>query len=509
MIAIEVKSKSLLSIQEKWTMQQTIEVEHNAQREDYRARVMGCWLGKAVGGTLGMPFEGHDGPLNLEFYTPVPTEMLPNDDLDLQVVWACVLDRLSTVKVDRHILSQAWLDHVDFPWDEYGVAIRNLKNGLKAPLTGSFDNWFVNGMGAPIRSEIWACLAPGNPELAAAYAFEDACVDHGDDGIWGEVFLAALESAAFTESNPGRLIATALHFLPAESRTRRAVEDVQIWWQDCRDWQAVRSRVLEKHGHENFTDAPMNIAFTILGWLASEGDFSRAICIAVNCGKDTDCTGATVGALMGIIDPDCIPDRWLDPIGRSLVLSPGIRDLNAPATLDEFTEMVLDLSQRLDGRLPDAAVYEQSPDGLRISAEIAFAPDMPSTDEPPSLIDAKKLSLPGTVGALECDKFRDEVLLIRYHFHLPAPQRVRVLFNTVSESRIWLDGEYAFGRSGGVMAPSFHRVPSKQSCDADLSAGEHTLIAAVRRPTDRPAAEWVAGIGDAATMQWLPRAFVK
>ena len=40
----------------------------------YRKKVMGCWLGKAAGGTLGQPYEGCDGPLNLTYYNPVPTE---------------------------------------------------------------------------------------------------------------------------------------------------------------------------------------------------------------------------------------------------------------------------------------------------------------------------------------------------------------------------------------------------------------------------------------------------
>ena len=39
----------------------------------YRKKVLGCWLGKAVGGTLGAPIEGWDGPHHLEFYDPVPT----------------------------------------------------------------------------------------------------------------------------------------------------------------------------------------------------------------------------------------------------------------------------------------------------------------------------------------------------------------------------------------------------------------------------------------------------
>ena len=60
----------------------------------FRKKVMGCWLGKAVGGTLGQPYEGCDGPNDLTFYDPVPTDMVPNDDLDLQVLWSCVMDAM-------------------------------------------------------------------------------------------------------------------------------------------------------------------------------------------------------------------------------------------------------------------------------------------------------------------------------------------------------------------------------------------------------------------------------
>lgn len=69
----------------------------------YKDKIMGCWMGKAVGGTLGQTFEGLDGPLDATFYEPVPTEMVPNDDLDLQVLYACVLDKQEAPIVDRHV----------------------------------------------------------------------------------------------------------------------------------------------------------------------------------------------------------------------------------------------------------------------------------------------------------------------------------------------------------------------------------------------------------------------
>lgn len=477
---------------------------------DYRARVLGCWLGKAAGGTLGMPFEGQDGPLDVSFYSPVPTEMLPNDDLDLQVLWACVLDREDPVRVDRHVLARAWRENCGFPWDEYGVAKRNLAEGIAPPLSGSFDNWFTRGMGAAIRSEVWACLAPGDPALAAKYAYEDACVDHAGEGIWAEVFFAALQSAAFTRSDPDALLDGAEAALPEGSEVRRAVADTRLWWRESRDWRIVRAQILGRYGHENFTDIVMNVAFTVLGWLAGEGDFGRSICTANNCGKDTDCTAATVGALLGILDPHGIPDRWLAPIGRDLVLSPEIAGITAPETLDGLTDLILSLRARLGGRAPEASEDGPGrvpPPGLIVQAGFLDALPDPGSPAPALPPGHAPLTLPGTFAALPAGDFRGEVLLLRYTFRLDRPQDARVLFNTRGACRVWVDGAYAFGREGGRMAPSPHRVPPGQATDLALSAGEHVLQAALRRPAGGRDAEWVAAVGDAHTHQWLPGVF--
>lgn len=144
-------------------------------------------------------------------------------------------------------------------------------------------------------------IAPGVPALAAHYAFQDAIVDHaGGEGVWGEMFFAAIESAAFVVSDRDRLIAIGLDMIPSECRVARAVRDLLRWHAEGVDWQTARARILSVHGSDNFTDAPQNIAFTILGWLYGE-DFGDALLKAVNCGYDTDCTGATLGAIL---------DRW-------------------------------------------------------------------------------------------------------------------------------------------------------------------------------------------------------
>jgi hypothetical protein len=304
---------------------------------DYRRRVNACWLGKAVGGTLGSPVDGSDGPHDFSFYSTPPDAMLPNGGFDLQLLYAGVLAESDDVKVDRQVLAGAWRDHVDYPWDEYAVAKRNITLGLAPPLTGAFDNWFNSGLGAASRSEIWACLAPGNPEVAAAYAYEDACIDHAGDGIYAAIFLATLQSTAFTESDPDVLLETALRQLPTNSPLYSAITETQSWWTETGDWKAVRERILEHYGKPNYTDVTMNLAFVVLSWLAGEGDFGKTVCIAVNCGKASASNGASAGALFGILHPGGIPQDWIAPLAGGLTSD---TTGEAPATAENETAPV-------------------------------------------------------------------------------------------------------------------------------------------------------------------------
>ena len=162
-------------------------------REEYLDKMKGCWLGKCIGGTLGAPFEAHRNVQNLDYYTAdLSKGMLPNDDLDLQLVWLNAAERFKT-EITAEILSDYWLLGIIPNWAEYGVGKGNLRAGLLPPVSGKYNNRFKDSNGAWIRSEIWACLAPGHPEIAVKYAYEDACVDHADEGVYSEIFTRLFE----------------------------------------------------------------------------------------------------------------------------------------------------------------------------------------------------------------------------------------------------------------------------------------------------------------------------
>ena len=59
-----------------------IEINRNC----FRDKVMGCWLGKNAGGTLGEPLEGKFGDkqmFHIDWYPFLPEGGIPNDDLEL------------------------------------------------------------------------------------------------------------------------------------------------------------------------------------------------------------------------------------------------------------------------------------------------------------------------------------------------------------------------------------------------------------------------------------------
>jgi len=329
---------------------------------EFRDKVFACWLGKNIGGTLGMPFEAKTEPRDITFYTNLKAgEPAANDDLDLQLLWLKAMQDHDGV-VDARILGEYWIKHIPPNWNEYGVGKANMRRGLLPPLSGEYNNQkWKNSNGAWIRSEIWACLFPGQPALAAKYAREDACVDHAQtEGTYAEIFTAVIESAAFVEPDRDKLIALGLSMIPSDSRLARAVNTVLKAKADGKDWKAARERVIQDTYDMGWFQAPLNVGFTVLGWIYGENDFGKSICIAVGCGDDTDCTGATLGSILGILHgTQGIPKKWSDPIGLSIKTC-AVTGFDNPPDLNALTDQTLAMNRRLQAKwnLPVALAKE-------------------------------------------------------------------------------------------------------------------------------------------------------
>ena len=345
----------------------------NLTFREYKAKLNGCWLGKNIGGILGAPFEGTRGVRNIDFYAQnLSGEPPANDDLDLQLVWLNAVEEHGR-HVNASILGDYWLTYIVPDWVEYGVGKSNLKMGLVPPLSGVYENTYRNSNGCFIRSEIWACLFPGHPEKAVRYAYEDGIVDHAYEGVYAELFCAAVQSAAFALSDTRGLIQIGLSYIPERCGVANAVRTVVSCYEEGLTWQEARIRVLTVEpcsfgvqwtplgeipdeipaGSPGY-DAPGNIGIVIIGWLYGGGDFGKSICIAANCGEDTDCTAATLGAILGIIGGDgSIPEKWRAPVGDAIAtccINRSNGGVDIPATVSELAERILMLAPRMLGR---------------------------------------------------------------------------------------------------------------------------------------------------------------
>lgn len=329
--------------------------------EQFRDKVYACWMGKNIGGTLGGPLEGIMELHDVTDYTQEFVQAVENDDLDLQLVALhCVEQYAGMVTTDR--LAQEWVSHVRFQFDEYGHALTNMRQGLKPPLSGVYNNYFTDCMGSPIRSELWGILCAGMPDMAAYYAYQDACVDHaGGEGMYGEIFFAVFESLAFTNTDIPQLIEQSLSYLPKSCATYGAVRCLLECKAGGLNWVQAREELIRRYGTENFTYAPLNIAFTLMGLLYGTG-FTQRLLISTNCGYDTDCTCATIGAMMGILYGTAYIDKmWTKPLGENINVSPPVNGFHAPKTISELTERTLlahDLVSAVYAAAPDKAVFK-------------------------------------------------------------------------------------------------------------------------------------------------------
>lgn len=319
-------------------------------REEYRDKVYACWIGKNIGGTMGAPYEAKREMQNITGFSTPPNCPLPNDDLDLQLIWLHAMEEVGPWSLDTTVLAENWISHISPTWNEYGLGKANLQAGLLPPLSGDFRNDFKNSNGAWIRTEIWACLAPACPDAAVRYAYEDAIVDHGTaEGTHAAVFIAAMESAAFVETDLRKLIDIGLSRIPEDCRMARSIRLLLDCYDKGTPWRETRNIIQQENADigDGWFEAPSNVAYAILGLLYGEGDYKKSMTTAINCGDDTDCTGATVGSLLGIMGGTAaIPTDWREHIGdgiSTMSISRGVV-ADIPNTCAELTDHVVKLA---------------------------------------------------------------------------------------------------------------------------------------------------------------------
>ena len=339
---------------------------------DLADRLHAAWLGRCVGCQLGKPIEGVQWPERLQrllqhvdswpltdYVNGVGADVRPADSPDPE--WVSRLQaspdtrgRFSAVSPDDDIhyalISMRVLEKhgLGFTAEQAMAAVihhtpgaciwaagRNLWRtgafGFKPPYTAWFGNPCRQSLGAMIRCDPWGWVAPGNPPLAARLAYTDASASQTRNGIYSGIFFAVLLADVLASGDPGHAIDTATAYVPPRSRFAEMVRFVRHQCAAMADWQQVNAAIYAKYPAEcrRFNHSLPNAALVLLGLLKGGGDFTRTLGITVAAAMDTDCTGATVGSILGCaLGTAGIPTHWTQPLHDTIRTDlPGMREL--------------------------------------------------------------------------------------------------------------------------------------------------------------------------------------
>ena len=291
---------------------------------NYDEQVYAALLGKVIGVQYGGPIEGWTDERIWQTYGELTGYVQhyhyfrPDDDLSGPLVFIRALEDFTpTEDLTPQDIGNTWLNylgdgHCTLWWGGYGVstehtAYLNLANGIPAPRSGSIEQ---NGqvvaeqIGGQIFIDTWGLVCPGDPEKAARYARKAASVSHDGNGIYGGMFVAGIEAAAFVEKDAYKLLDIGLSLIPPESLYAQAVRDVVEWSHAYIDWRDCFARIKERYGYDKYGGGCHiipNAAVVVMGLAYSHNDFGRALHVSNMAGWDTDCNVGNVGCIMGLV----------------------------------------------------------------------------------------------------------------------------------------------------------------------------------------------------------------
>lgn len=282
--------------------------------EVLKDKIAGGWAGKMIGVTYGAPTEFR---AQVKTYDDsikwIPSDVkgsIWQDDLYVQLTFLETMDEFgieAPAKKFQELFAKAGYQL----WHANVQARKNYFDSIFPPQSGHPDyNLHADDIDFQIEADYIGFMCPGMPQTANKIADKIGHIMNYGDGVYGGVFVAALYSEAYFESDIRKLVDKALLSIPAESDYSKIVKDVIILHnQYPADWHAAWNELEAKWGRVHICeagatfniDAKLNGAYIVMGLLYGESDPLKTMEIATRCGQDSDCNPSNAMAVLGVI----------------------------------------------------------------------------------------------------------------------------------------------------------------------------------------------------------------
>ena len=329
----------------------------DVRKQELKEKIEGAWYGRICGCLLGKPVEGirtdefipllretdnfpmkryilskditdevvkkYKFPLANRCYADTIHAAPADDDTNYTVLYQKVIDDYGTAFTPYDV-SCAWLAYQ--PKRAYCTAERvafcNFVKGYMPPDSAVYKNPYREWIGAQIRADYFGYINPGNPEKAAEMAWRDASISHTKNGIYGEMFVAAMIAAAAVCNDIIQIIESGLAQIPDKSRLFESITNILENFKNGQSAKACFNTIHEtwdEHTEHHWCHTISNAEIVVASLLYGNNDYGKSICLAVQTGFDTDCNGATIGSILGMKNGIAsIGKNWITPINGKL-----------------------------------------------------------------------------------------------------------------------------------------------------------------------------------------------
>lgn len=283
-------------------------------KEDMKDKVAGAWAAKMIGVMYGRSMEfkavGKTFEDSIPWYPSLVENSLLEDDIYGQLSLMSSLEKYGD-KATVQLLAKDFAN-ASFPLCHANLQARkNIFEGLTPPQTGHPEySMHADDIDFQIESDFIGFIHPTMTKASNAMADSVGRIMAYGDGLYGGMFVSAMHTIAYKETDITKIVKEALKAIPTRSTYAQCLQDVVLLFEkDPTDWKKAWSFIENKWAkddicvpyHDFNIDAKLNGAYIVIGLLYGQGDFQKTMEIAIRCGQDTDCNSANAAAVLGII----------------------------------------------------------------------------------------------------------------------------------------------------------------------------------------------------------------